>query len=249
MALPSSSPLRGGLVRRGLVLVLSGLWLPLGLAPAGCGSDPAPPPEVPAPEPAPEPEPPPPPKPECKALDEKCKADASTQALLAHTDLAFVPPSGWIYAQEADLTITQTEDGGGALAMTAFEAKDPKSKETKASREGAIETLARAAGVELPMKNKKRVAPNWDKPDGDVKVGDMTLQMWQFEGASRGSSQGPVLFFAARTGDTQLVGLGFAKTGDTSDQDILKALETIGPAPMDGVDGGAEGAGDGESAK
>lgn len=244
MALPQALLRGSSLLALGLALAGGVLVLP------GCGSDPVPEPEVPKVEAPPEPEPEPPPKPPCKALDEGCKADASTQARLAHTDLAFVPPSGWVYAQEDDLTITQTEDGGGALAMTAYEAADPRSKEAKASRESAIETLARAAGVELPVKNKKKVAPNWDKPDGDVKVGDMTLQMWQFEGATRGSAQGPVLFFAALAGDTQLVGLGFAKTGDTSDQDILKALETIGPAPMDdGGDSGAASAGDGESAK
>lgn len=246
MALPSA-------LLRGSTLLVLGLAL-VGPVLSGCGSDPPPEPEVPKVEPPPEPEPPPPPPPECKALDEKCKADASTQARLAHTDLAFVPPSGWLYAQEADLTITQTEEGGGALAMTAFESKDPKSKETKAARESAVETLSRAVGLELPVKNKKKVSPNWDKPDGDVKVGEMTLQMWQFEGATRGSKQGPVLFFAAKSGETQLIGIGFAPTGDSSDQDILKALETIGPAPMgDGPASertdGAKTAEDGESKK
>jgi hypothetical protein len=221
--------------------LLSTVALSVGLAmaalAAGCGSDPPPEPEVPRPVETAEPQAEaPPPKPECKALDERCKADTSTQARLAHTDLAFIPPEGWMYAQESDLTITQTEEGGGALAVTAFESADPKSKETKASRESALESLARAVGITLPEKNRKKVAPNWDKPDGDVKVGEMTLQMWQFEGASRGSKQGPVLFFAARSGDTQLIGLGFAPTGDKSDQEIMKALETIGPAPVD--DGG-----------
>lgn len=205
---------------------------------AGCGSDPPPEPAVPKPVETVEPEAPPaPPRPECKALDERCKADSSTQARLAHTDMAFIPPEGWMYAQESDLTITQTEEGGGALAITAFESADPRSKETRASRESALESLARAVGITLPEKNRKKVSPNWDKPDGDVKVGEMTLQMWQFEGASRGSKQGPVLFFAARRGETQLVGLGFAPTGDKSDQEIMKALETIGPAPVDDVGG------------
>ena len=223
--------------RRSLVASL-GLCLGVSIAAlsGGCGSDPPPPAEVPKPVETVAPEAPPPPKPDCKALDEKCKADASTQARLAHTDLAFIPPEGWMYAQESDLTITQTEEGGGALAVTAFESKDAKSKETKASRDSAVESLARAVGLTLPEKNRKKVSPNWDKPDGDVKVGEMTLQMWQFEGASRGSKQGPVLFFAARNGETQLIGLGFAPTGDKSDQEIMKALETIGPAPVD--DGG-----------
>ncbi len=196
-----------------------------------CGSKPPPPVEQPEPPAKEEPQVEPAKKPECKALDEKCKADDSTQAKLAHAELVFIPPAGWIYAQEAELTITQTEEGGGSLAITAFPGGDPKSREYKDKRDAAVEVLAQSLGVNLPNKpgTKKRVVPNWDKPDGDVRVGEMTLSMWQFDGASRGSKDGPVLYFLGRNGDNAIMGIGFAPKGDSSDQAIMKSLETIGP--------------------
>jgi len=196
-----------------------------------CGSKPPPPAEEPEPPPTEEPKAEPVKKPDCKALDEKCKADANTQAKLAHTELVFIPPAGWVYAQEPDLTITQTEEGGGSLAITAFDGKDPKAKDFKDKRDASVEQLAQALGINLPNKagTKKRATPNWDKPDGDVKVGDMTLNVWQFEGASRGTKEGPVLYFLGRYGDSAIIGIGFAPKGDSSDQSIMKALETIGP--------------------
>jgi hypothetical protein len=216
------------------VFFRSALLLWAGAALFACGSGAVPPPEEPEPEPVAEPEPEPAPKPECKSLDEKCAATADTQAAIAKTDLVFIPPAGWLYAQEPEVTITQTAEGGGGLSVTAIEAKDPKSRETRTRRDEAIEKLASALGLTLPEKNRKRVSPNWDRPDGDVKVGEMTLEMWQFEGAGRGSKMGPVLFFSTRRGDTLLLGMGFAPKGDSSDAEIMKALETIGPAPVEG---------------
>lgn len=203
----------------------------LSISALACGSKPPPPPDEPEPPPTAEPEPEPAKKPDCKALDEKCKADESTQAKLAHAELVFIPPAGWLYAEEADLTITQTEEGGGSLAITAFAGTDPKSKDFKEKRDAAVEVLAQALGVTLPNKagTKKRVSPNWDKADGDIKVGEMTLNMWQFDGASRGSKEGPVLYFLGRNGDNAIIGIGFAPKGDSSDQSIMKSLETIGP--------------------
>lgn len=215
------------------VFYRSALVLVAGLTAFGC-STPPPPPEEPTPEPVKEPEPEPEKKPECKTLDEKCAATADTQAALAFTDLVFIPPQGWIYAQEPELTIAQTPEGGAALSITAIDAKDAKAKETKAKREVAMEKLASSLGIRLPEKAKKKVSPNWEKPDGDVKVGDMTLSMWQFEGAGRGTKNGPVLFFSARHGDSIVLGMGFAPTGDSSDAEIMKALETIGPGPVEG---------------
>jgi hypothetical protein len=194
---------------------------------------PKPPPEEPEPEPAPkeEPKPEPPPKPECKSLDEKCKADESTQAKVAHSDLVFIPPAGWIYAQEPEVTIAQTEEGGGGLVVTTIPGSDPKSKEFKEKRDAAVESLAQALGVTLPNKpgTKKRAAPNWDKPDGDTKAGEVKLEIWQFDGATRGSKDGPVVLILGRNGETSLLAIGFAPKGDSSDQSIMKSLETIGP--------------------
>lgn len=216
-----------------LFRVLSPLALVVSISVGAFACSNPPPPEEPEPEPPPKAEPKeePKPKPECKTLDEKCKADDSTQAKLAHAELVFIPPAGWLYAQEAELTLTQTEEGGGSLAITTFPASDPKSKDFKDKRDAAVEVLAQALGVNLPNRpgTKKRATPNWDKADGDVKVGDMTLNMWQFDGASRGSKEGPVLYFLGRNGDNAIIGIGFAPKGDSSDQSIMKALETIGP--------------------
>lgn len=213
-----------------LFRVLSPLALVVSISVGAFACSNPPPPEEPEPEPPPKAEPKeePKPKPECKTLDEKCKADDSTQAKIANSELVFIPPAGWLFAQEEGLTLAQTEEGAGSMAIMAFDSRGLKPKELKDKRESATETLASALGIKLPQKGPKRVYPNWDKPDGDAKAGDLTLSMWELAGAGRGTKDGAVLVFLSK-GDTVLIGLGFAPKDDTATQSILKALETIGP--------------------
>src|SRR5262245_1597158 len=86
-------------------------------------------PETPKPAAVPEPiitaAPPPPPPPKCEAMEEKCKAKDDTKARIAKTKLVFTPAAGWVYAQGADATISESASDGAAFAISSYEG-DPK---------------------------------------------------------------------------------------------------------------------------
>ncbi|MFO0550716.1 MAG: hypothetical protein U0271_20140 [Polyangiaceae bacterium] len=169
-----------------------------------------------------------PPPPKCEAFSENCSATASTQAKVAGANVIFVPPAGWLYAQQATETISKPKAGDGIIGMAAFEATD---KELVKVRGENYDRLVGALEVTLPEKNKKKWTPNWDKPDQTRKSGDMEIKLWQLEKAKRNTKTGFVLvIIAADASGKKVLGLAFAPEGDDKAVEaISQSLETIGP--------------------
>lgn len=193
----------------------------------GACADPPPPKEPPATKPPPPPEsPPPPPPPACVSLSEKCQATEGTEARVPGTALVFHPPEGWLYAQEEEVTLAQTPDGGPCLAMASFE----KVGNFEGARAEAVDLLIRSVGVGLPDPPKGKPLIDWAKADAEQEIAGFKMGMWQREGASRVSIVGPLLMFAFDADDThRVIGLGFAPKDDPaqSDKKILQAIESL----------------------
>jgi hypothetical protein len=197
----------------------------------GCGSKPPPPPPAPKEEPPPPPppkkeEPPPPPK--CEAMTESCTAQEGTKARIGESGLVFDPPVGWTYAQESDAAIAAM--GESWLAVTIHDSDPKDAKKQLEQREAALALLYKKIEVTPP---KAKMA--WGAaPAKKLKVGDMTISLWQVDGATHKGKKGPVLVMMAKHGtDKGLVGLAFVPDDDKSnaDQAILKSIETIAKAP------------------
>lgn len=198
-----------------------------GLVTAGCGSSDPPPPKPPATVKK-KPPPPPPPEPQCVSLAEKCTADASTRADIPGTNLSFVPPSGWLFAQEAEVTLAQTPDGGPCLAMASFASSGDANIES--GRQAAMDVMLRSLGLELPEpKNKRKPLIDWKKAQSSTEVGALKLDLWQVEGGERASVKGSVLVVRLESAGRTVLATGFAPSDDSSDADkaIMSAFETI----------------------
>jgi hypothetical protein len=204
----------------------------------GCGSKPppAPPPkpvvEAPKPKPKPvveKPKPPPPPPP-CEAVAEKCTAEKTTVARIAHTtELVFTPPLGWIYAQEPDASVAEVSDEGPGFAIAAIEVVAKDAAKTNTARDAAVASLAKRLGITLP---KQKI--NWKKADKTVDVDGHPFALHQIEGAMRAGKKGPLLVFTTTLGDTSaIVGAGFVDDDDKTDADvaILDSMKTIAKPP------------------
>jgi len=204
----------------------------------GCGSKPppAPPPkpvvEAPKPKPKPvveKPKPPPPPPP-CEAVAEKCTAEKTTVARIAHTtELVFTPPLGWIYAQEPDASVAEVSDEGPGFAIAAIEVVAKDAAKTNTARDAAVGSLAKRLGITLP---KQKI--NWKKADKTVDVDGHPFALHQIEGAMRAGKKGPLLVFTTTLGDTSaIVGAGFVDDDDKTDADvaILDSMKTIAKPP------------------
>lgn len=167
------------------------------------------------------------PKPKCEDLTEKCAAAADTQARIAHADSVFIPPEGWHYAQQPEMTVAQPESAPGVMAITAFEA----GKEEAKDREAQFQKLVAALEITLPEKGKKKYAPKWEKPDGTKKTGNTEIMLWQAEAAKKGGKTGYLLvLLTADPAGKKILGVAFAQDGDEKTVDaISKSLETIGP--------------------
>ncbi|MEO7092036.1 MAG: hypothetical protein ABI175_02220 [Polyangiales bacterium] len=204
----------------------------------GCASKPPPPkpppPVVEAPKPKPKvvekPKPPPPPPP-CEAIMEKCAAEKTTIARIAHTtELVFTPPLGWMYAQEPDASVAQVGDEGPGFALAAIEVVPKDVNKSNAAREAAVAALGKRLGITLP---KQKI--NWKKADKTIDVGGHPFALHQIEGATRAGKKGPLLVFTTTLGDTSaIVGAGFVDDDDKTDADvaILESMKSITkPAP------------------
>jgi len=167
------------------------------------------------------------PKPKCEDMTEGCEATADTQAKIAASDLVFIPPDGWVYAQGAELTLTSAKEGGAVLAMASYEHTDDK------AREGAFTKLVEKLEISVPEKFKKKYVPNWKKEDDKRKSGDIELFLWQAEDAKRSGDGGYLLVLLADDpagGKRKIIGVAFApKSDDKSVEAISKSLETLGP--------------------
>lgn len=187
--------------------------------------------------PAPEPvvataEPPPPkmkekPKPKCETFDEDCRATPDTQAKIAGSDMVFIPPEGWAYAQQSDHTVTKSTAEPGAMVMGSFDSGPDEAK----VRDATYEKLAEAIGVKLPERFKKKFVPNWKKADDSRKSGDVEIKLWQADEAKRDDKTGFLLVLLAEDpGGKRVMGVAFSPKGDDKAiEQISKSLETLGP--------------------
>jgi hypothetical protein len=166
-------------------------------------------------------------KPKCEALDENCVATPDTQARVAGSEFVFIPPEGWSFAQEKELTRTFDKEGGAVLAMSSYE---PGSEEAK-TREALFEALAEALEIALPEKFKRKYKPNWAKPDDKRASGDTELMLWQAGDAKHGTEKGYLLvLLAPDPSGRKVMGLAFApESNEAAAEVIMKSLETLGP--------------------
>jgi hypothetical protein len=200
-------------------------WLIIGCI--GCRAAIPPPP----PEPPPPPPPPPvveaPPPPKCEKVEEACVAGAETRARIG-VGWQFAPPTTWIYAQGEEVTIATGKNA--MIGVTVRHVVDVKKE--RADREEGLRHLAGQLGVTLPKK-KILIAK---KPDQKQKVGEVDVELYQFEGAKLDGRTGPLLFFVAKASKEQaLIGVGFVPDNDSdnADQAIMGAIESLGPSAAD----------------
>lgn len=192
----------------------------------GCGSKPPPKPVEPIATTA-EPEAKPPP-PKCEKLDEHCDAKADTRAKVARAELYVTPVAGWVYAQGDAAMVAQASDTGPVMAFAGYdEDKDPK--KDAAARDAGVAELFKAIGVE----NKPAKKIPWKTPKAAKAIGDLKLDVWEFEGGyARGAAKGTVVVVAGSIGDGKgALGVSFAPTDDKSADDaIIKSFESLGKA-------------------
>ncbi len=201
------------------------LLVPVGVA--GCGGTQEA--EVPTAEPEPPPKPKPKPKPKCEDFAEKCTATADTQAKIAGTNIAFIPPEGWMYAQQANATMAKPDGGPGAIAMSGFDG----SKDEAKARDAEYDRLLGLLGMEPPAKFKVKYKPNWAKPEATRKSGEMEIKLWQTDGAKRDGKAGILnVILTSEPGGKKILGVVFTLDNDEKTAEAVnKSLETIGPAP------------------
>lgn len=172
-------------------------------------------------------------KPKCEDLAEKCVATPDTQARIANVDSVFIPPEGWMYAQQAEMTVAQPGEepsatNHGAIAMTAFEGAG--AEEAKA-RDAHYEKLVQGLEISVPEKFKKKYVPKWDKADDTRTTGTTEIKLWQAEQAKRAGKNGFLLvLLTTDPAGKKILGVAFAPEGDEKTVEaISKSLETIGP--------------------
>ena len=202
-------------------------WLLLMICCAGCQAAVPPPPPAPPPPPPPVVEAPPPP-PKCEKIEEACVAAAETRARVPQIGWQFAPPVSWVYAQGEEITTATSKNA--VMGVAARPVVDLKKERTE--REDAMRLVAQKLGMTLPK--KKITLPK--KPDQKQKMGNLEVELYQIEGVKLDGRTGPLLFFVAKaTNEQVLVGVGFVSEDDTdnSDQAIMTAIESLGPAATD----------------
>lgn len=195
----------------------------------GCGRPPPPPPKAPLPPPAVALVEAPKKAPKCEAMDEECTATAGVPARIAATEWTFEPPPGWRYAQEQEATVALSESA--ALAVMIYEVAEPKVDAARRDQISSSITLRLGVGL---AKNKKLVWPK--KPDNIVAVGALKVSLYQFDGAHRDATTGPLLMFTAKLPSGQsLLGGGFVSDDDATNADkaILKAIGSLASPAAD----------------
>ena len=169
-----------------------------------------------------------PPPPKCEALTEKCAAGASGRSLAIGTSgyqLTVAP--GWTHAK-GPTGVQAVKDGTSlAFAFGQFDGPAPKEekKKTEARRLNAVTELAGAVGITLPKKPK--FAHGDKKP-----VKDLTLQIFDMDGAERDGKKGVLgVFLAPTKSGSWLVGIGFVAEQDRAESSqILSMVDSIATA-------------------
>lgn len=191
----------------------------------------APPPPPPDP-PAAAPAPPPPPK--CESVEESCKATSATELALPDAALRFAPPEGWIYAREAELSVTLAPDGTALLALT-IAASDARTAVVE-----AVEKLL--ARLEIEDVNAKSLRNRLGKADEQLDDGKLEIRLWEIDkrrqhGKSpqlKGKGQGTLLVALAPASDGKMVvGAGFVVTpgSESLASVVMKSIQSLRTEP------------------
>ena len=177
-------------------------------------------------EPTTEPEAKPTPPKECKALDEKCEAEASTTAKIKSGSLVFKPAEKWVYAQGEENTIAQSSEDGAALIIGTYATDAKDKKKDAANRDATFEALLKAVGVTPP---KTKV--DWKKPQAPKEVGSLKLGLWEVGEVERGKKKGPLLVVQGNLPDGRaLIAVGFAPTDQAdSAEKIMASIDSLAP--------------------
>ncbi|MBM4356531.1 MAG: hypothetical protein FJ096_00315 [Deltaproteobacteria bacterium] len=179
----------------------------------------SPPPQPPE-EPKVEESPPPP----CESLSERCIARSDTRAKIPGLSWSITPPSGWVYAQQADSTIAQrVKDSGVLLAVTSVDspgaAPDPRNSkavlELKNKRIDNIEKLAKQWGIQLAQRNivDYHIRQDYDSID----VAGIKLSIWEQESARRSNAAGNVVVVVGDVDGRDLVLVAFVPKAGSHD--------------------------------
>lgn len=168
-------------------------------------------------------------KPKCESFAEECVATGDTQAKIPGSDFVFIPPIGWVFAQESGQTVAKAKDDLGYIAVTGLEGESAGDQDKM--RDATYPKLFEAIGVTATDKRKKKFVPAWGKPDEERKTGDVVVKMWQADDAKHGDQSGPLLVFMTKdTSGHALLGVAFTKSGDTTAiKAIEESLTTFGP--------------------
>ncbi len=169
-------------------------------------------------------EPPPPPK--CESFDEGCIGKSETRARLPKLGWSLVPPAGWEYAQQDDVTIARKgRVAGSILVGTTFEA--PKALwELKKARLDALEQLSKRVGIQLAQKNV--IDFHVRGVDDKLSVGDQQLSIWEQEGAKRDRAVGNVVLVVGTLEGREVLLLGFVpKDSEADSGPLVESLQSL----------------------
>lgn len=164
-------------------------------------------------------------KKECKALSEKCIAEASTVAKVAKVDgFVLTPVSGWTYAQGENALVAASPDEGALMVMTGYDVPSPaNAKQEAQNRDAAYEAAAKEVETTLPKKK-----PNWKSPDGKVEAGSIKFNLWEVPGATRKEKKSTLVVFAtaaALPNGKHAIGFGVFADDDSNAGDHSEKIQ------------------------
>lgn len=172
----------------------------------------------------------PPKKKLCESLSEECVGDGDkNRAKIASSNFVFIPPKGWVYAQESGQTIARKK--GEPLVLVATGLELPKAQPDQAKMlDAAFSTLAGSAGIALAQVNKKPFTPDWKKPADTPKIGANQFSIWENTDSKLADKGGNLLVFTTKdaAGKT-ILGVAFYPAENDPMALINHTMETMGP--------------------
>lgn len=162
---------------------------------------------------------------ECKALSEKCVAEASTVAKIAKVDgFVLTPVSGWTFAQGENAFVATAADESSVMIVTGYDVPSPaNAKQEAQNRDAAYEAAAKEVETTLPKKK-----PNWKSPDGEVKAGSLKFNLWEVPGATRKEKKSTLVVFAtaaALPNGKHVIGFGVIADDDPKAGEVSEKIQ------------------------